>query len=152
MYEEKKKVMIIAVLLVVLAIILAVFFIRDDKKKVIERSTGFEVPSYCTIEDYRPSGSIFRRTAFEAKIRIDSVQHMNEVIEKAHQLYGDDYHEITLSEYSVQKYSLFSGVNIIPNPTSVSWVIVGRRTSGSVVMFICIENDTIPYLYVYFNK
>ena len=152
MYEDKKKVTTIVVLLVIFATVLAVFFIRDEKEKVIKRKTGFDVPSYCSIEDYRPSGSIFRRTSFEAKIRIDTVEHMNEIIQTAYGLYGDDFHEIPLSEYNIQKYSLFEGQKIIPNPSSVSWVIVGRRSPGAVVMFVCMENNSTPYLYVYYNE
>ncbi|MBR2751003.1 MAG: hypothetical protein IKD90_07720 [Clostridiales bacterium] len=152
MYEDKKKLTIIAVLLIVFAVVLGVFFVLDEKEKVIERKTGFDVPSYCTIEDYRPSGSIFRRTSFEAKIRIDTVAHMNEVIQTAHGLYGDDFHEIPLAEYNIQKYTLFSGQKIVPNPSSVSWVIVGRRSKGSVVMFVCMENSSTPYVYVYYNE
>jgi len=150
--EDRKKIIVIVALLVIFGAILAIFVIRDDKKKVIERKTDFAVPDYCTIEDYRAYGSIFRRTGFEAKMRIDSVDHMNEVIQKAFQLYGDDHHEITLQDFENQKYALFSGQKLIPNPSTISWVIVSKRAKSSVVMFVCIEGENTPYAYMYYAE
>ncbi|MBR3057326.1 MAG: hypothetical protein IKG93_05085 [Clostridiales bacterium] len=152
MRSENKKTLIIVVVMVVLAAVLAVFYIRDTKKSVIKRKTNFEVPSYCDIVDYYAYGSIFKRTGFEAKIKIDTVDHMNEVIGTAHELYGDDFHEISVYDFAIQKYSLFSGQKLIPNPTVVSWVIVGKVGSGSVVMFVDVEENNIPYAYLYYAE
>ena len=150
MEYNKKIVTTLVALLLVLGIVVAVMFIRDDKESVIERKTTFSVPSYCTIEDYRAYGSMFNRSGFEAKIRIDNVQHMNELILKMNTLLGDDYHEISLAEYNITKYDLFQKEKLIPNPSSVSWVIVGPITRGSLVIFMCIENTADYYMYMYY--
>ncbi len=149
---NKKTVPILIVLIVAMGIVLAVFFIRDRKTSVIERKTNYKLPDYCTIEDYVGYGSIFNRTGFEVKVKIDTVEHMNEVITTLYGLYGADHHEIEISDFEVQKYSLFSGQKLIPNPTTVSWVIVGRLATGSVVGFVDLEGSAEPYLYMYYAE
>ena len=150
--ESKKRTTVIVVIFVVLAILLAVFFIRDDKKKVIERKTGYSVPDNYTIEKYVGYGSIFNRTGFEARIVMDSTEHMNETIAQLNGLLGDDYHEISLDEYAIQKYSLFANQKLVPSPTSVSWVIVGNAGAGKLVAFVCIENQTQNVMYLYYAE
>lgn len=152
MDRNRKITPIMIMIILVLGIVLAVFFVHDRKTSVIERKTEYSVPEYCTIEEYVGYGSIFNRTGFEFKAKIDSVEHMNDVITALHGLYGDDHHEIDISEFNVQKYSLFSGQKIIPNPSTISWVIVGRLAEGSVVGFVDIENTTQPYLYMYYAE
>ena len=149
---NKKTATVMITIIVALAIVLAVFFIRDSKNSVIERKTGYSVPNYCTIEDYIGYGSIFNRTGFELKAKIDTIDHMNEVITALHELYGDDHHEIELSEFNIQKYSLFSGQQLIPNPSAISWVIVGKVEKGSVVGFVDLEDTNQPYLYMYYAE
>ncbi|MBR5974181.1 MAG: hypothetical protein IK020_03260 [Clostridiales bacterium] len=150
MNNNKRSIILISVL-VVLGIILIIFKVLDGKRNVIERKTGYEVPSYFTIEKYVAYGSMFHRTGFEAKIKIDSVEHMNETIDQMHQKLGDNHHEIDLSEYNIEKYALFSGEKLIPEPSTTSWVIVGPAGSGTLVVFMCIENQLDPYMYMYYN-
>ena len=149
---NKRTVPVMIAIIVALGVVLAVFFIRDGKTSVIERKTSYKLPDYCTIEEYVGYGSIFNRTGFEFKAKIDSVEHMNDVITTLHGLYGDDHHEIDISEFNIQKYSLFASQKIIPNPSTVSWVIVGRLAEGSVVGFVDIEDTTQPYLYMYYAE
>jgi hypothetical protein len=151
MRDNRKTTILLVSVLAVLAIVFIVFKVLDSEKRVIKRKTGYEVPSYCTIEKYVGYGSMFNRKGFEAKIRIDTVEHMNEVIEVMHDKLGDNHHEIGLSEYNIEKYSLFSGEKLIPNPTTVSWVIVGPAGSGTLVVFVCVENQIEPYMYMYYN-
>lgn len=139
-------------IVLVLGIVLTFFFVRDRKTSVIERKTNFALPDYCTIEKYVGYGSIFNRTGFEFKAKIDTVEHMNEVITMLHGLYGDDHHEIDISEFNIKKYSLFAGQKIIPSPSTISWVIVGRLEKGSVVGFVDIEDTTQPCLYMYYAE
>ena len=150
--DRKKQTIIMIVLLVVLGGVLLFFFIRDDKKSVIERKTGYELPSYCTIEKYVAYGSIFNRTGFEAKIRIDNNTNMNATIMQMYEKLGEDHHEITLQEFNVEKYSLFADQKLVPEPTTVSWVIVGKAGKGSLVVFMCIENQTECYMYMYYAE
>ena len=152
MDTKRRATPIMIVIILVLGIVLTVFFIHDRKNSVIERKTGYSLPDYCTIEEYVGYGSIFNRTGFEFKAKIDSVEHMNEVITTLHKLYGDDHHEIDLSEFNIKKYSLFAGQKIIPKPTTISWVIVGRLEKGSVVGFVDIEDTTQPYVYMYYAE
>ncbi|MBO4687766.1 MAG: hypothetical protein J5636_04570 [Clostridiales bacterium] len=150
MKDNKRAIFLISVLLV-LGIVLIVFKVLDSKERVIERKTGYAVPDYCTIEKYIAYGSMFNRKGFEAKIRIDTPEHMNEIIDQMHLKLGDNHHEIDVAEYNIEKYSLFSGEKLIPEPTTISWVIVGPAGSGTLVVFMCIENQIEPYMYMYYN-
>ena len=150
MKSGKKNIIMLSVLLVLVAV-LVVFFVLDRKESVIERKTGYSIPSYCKIEKYVAYGSLFKRTGFEAKVRIDSADNMNVVISDMYTMLGDDYPEIDLEEYNTEKYALFSGTKLMPDPTSTSWVIVGPAKSGTLVCFVCVENMTDCYMYMYYN-
>ena len=150
--KDNKKTIVLIVALVVLLAVFVVFSVLDRKESVIKRKTGYEVPDYCTIEKYVAYGSIFNRKGFEAKIRIDTVEHMNEVITVMFEKLGDNQHEIELAEYNIEKYSLFSGQKLVPEPTTTSWVIVGDAGSGKLVVFVCVENQLDPYMYMYYNE
>lgn len=156
--RKNRTVYILIALLLILGAVLLVFTIRDNKKSVIKRKTGYSVPSEYTIEKYCSYGSIFNRTGFEAKIRIDTPEHMDDTIVQLVEMLGDDYHEIELSEYNITKYSLFSDQKIIPEPETISWVIVGPAKSGTLVCFLDIEHDESSaehvdkyYMYMYYN-
>ena len=149
--RDNKKTVILISLLVVLGIVLIIFKVLDSKERVIKKKTGYDVPDYCTIEKYVAYGSMFNRKGFEAKIRIDTPEHMNEIILQMHEKLGDNYHEIDVAEYNIEKYSLFSGEKLIPEPSTTSWVIVGPAGSGTLVVFMCIENQLEPYMYMYYN-
>ena len=152
MMKNNKMVIALIVLLVILGGVLAFFFIRDRKMAVIERKTGIDIPSYCDLKEYVAYGSLFNRTGFEAKFQIDSADHINELIVMMNQKLGDDYHEIELKDYNVEKYSLFSGQKLVPNPSATSWVIVGYCKSGTLVVFMDIENDSELDMYMYYNE
>jgi hypothetical protein len=150
MRSGKKNIIMISVLLVLVSVLI-VFFVLDQKERVIKQKTGYSIPSYCKIEKYVAYGSLFHRTGFEAKVRIDSADNMNVVITDMQAMLGDDYHEISLADYSAEKYALFSGTKLIPDPTSISWVIVGPVKSGTLVCFVCVENMADCYMYMYYN-
>jgi hypothetical protein len=139
-----------------LGITLIVFAIIDnDKKGMIEKKTGYSVPSEFKIEKFVKYGSLFKRTGFEAKIRIDTADHLEETIVTLQGMLGDDYHEISLADYNIEKYSLFSGTKLVPEPVEISWVIVGPAKSGTLVCFLDIEHDEtedhVFYMYMYYN-
>lgn len=156
MMKKNKTIIILAALLVVLGTILLVFVIRDSNKKdLIERKTGYSLPDYCTIEDFVKYGSIFNRKRFEAKVRIDNVDHLEETIATLQGMLGDDYHEIPLSEYNIEKYSMFSDQKLIPEPIEVSWVIVGYAKDGTLVCFLDIEEEEGAHvfnMYMYYEE
>ena len=108
-------------------------------------------PVILVVDDTPMNLKVVQGLLKQTKIRIDTVEHMNEVIEVMHDKLGDNHHEIGLSEYNIEKYSLFSGEKLIPNPTTVSWVIVGPAGSGTLVVFVCVENQIEPYMYMYYN-
>lgn len=149
--DSKRKLTAMVVILLALIGVFAIFKARDQEKRVIARKTGYDLPDYCSIEKYIPYGSMFNRKGFEAKIKIDTADNMSQVISDMNQLLGDDYGEITLAEYNVIKYDLFGSTKLVPAPTATSWEIVGRVKSGSLVVFICIENELDFYMYMYYN-
>ncbi|MBP5416071.1 MAG: hypothetical protein J6Y58_00945 [Clostridiales bacterium] len=154
--KKNKTIIILAALLVVLGTILLVFVIRDNNKKaLIERKTGYSLPDYCTIEDFVKYGSIFNRKRFEAKVRIDNADHLEETINTLQGMLGDDYHEIPLDEYNVEKYSMFSDQKLVPEPIEVSWVIVGYAKDGVLVCFLDIEEEEGAHvfnMYMYYEE
>ena len=154
--NKNRTVIVMIALLVILGSVLLFFVIRDgDKKGMIKRKTGYSVPSEFKIEKFVKYGSLFKRTGFEAKIKIDNSDHLEETIVTLQSMLGDDYHEISLSDYNIEKYSLFSGTKLVPNPTEISWVIVGPCESGTLVCFLDIEHDEeeehVFYMYMYYN-
>lgn len=150
--ESNRKTKVMIILLVILVGVFVAFKILDRKKSVIERKTGFEVPSYCSIEEYIAGGSMFHRNSFEAKIRIDNSDHMFEVINQLHELLGENHDEIQLAEFNRIKYQLFAGMKLIPNPSSSCWESVGTGKDGDIVVFVCIENNVDYYLYMYYSE
>lgn len=139
-------------LLVVLIAVFVVFKVLDKHERVIERKTGFDVPEYCTIEEYVAGGSLFHRKSFETKIRIDTSDHMFEIIAQLHDMLGENHDELSLSEFNSIKYQLFEGMKLIPNPSSSCWESVGDVKDGKLVVFICIENDADYFLYMYYSE
>ena len=152
MGSSKKTTVILIALVILLGITFVVFKVLDQKKRVIERKTGYDVPNYCTIEKYVAGGSMFHRNSFEAKIRIDTSDHMFEVINEFHEILGENHDEIELSRFNIIKYELFGSCKLIPNPTSSSWEAVGKVKDGDLVVFVCLENNTDPYLYMYYAE
>lgn len=151
MMKNNKVVIVLIALLVILGGVLVFFVIRDRKMAVIERKTGIDIPSYCDLKEYVAYGSLFNRTGFEAKFEIDSADHINELIVLMNNTLGDDYHEIEPKDYNVEKYSLFSGQKLVPDPCETSWVIVGPCKNGTLVVFMDIENEYELYMYMYYN-
>ncbi len=151
MMKNNRVVIVLISLIVLLGGILVFFLIRDRKMAVIERKTGIDIPDYCDLKEYVSYGSLFNRTGFEAKFQVDSGDHTNELIVQMNNVLGDDYHEIELKDYNIEKYSLFSGQKLVPNPSTTSWVIVGPCKAGTLVVFMDIENDTELYMYMYYN-
>ena len=154
--NKNRTVIVMIALLVILGSVLLFFVIRDgDKKGMIKRKTGYSVPSEFKIEKFVKYGSLFKRTGFEAKIKIDNSDHLEETIVTLQSMLGDDYHEISLSDYNIEKYSLFSGTKLVPNPTEISRVIVVPGESGTLVCFLDIEHDEeeehVFYMYMYYN-
>ena len=149
--KNNRVVIVLISLIVLLGGILVFFLIRDRKMAVIERKTGIDIPDYCDLKEYVSYGSLFNRTGFEAKFQVDSGDHTNELIVQMNNVLGDDYHEIELKDYNIEKYSLFSGQKLVPNPSTTSWVIVGPCKAGTLVVFMDIENDTELYMYMYYN-
>ncbi|MBO4927153.1 MAG: hypothetical protein J5379_02750 [Clostridiales bacterium] len=149
--DSGKRNTILIVLLLILGAIMIFLLVRDRKESVISRKTGYSIPDYCTVEKYEAYGSIFNRPRFEAKIKIDTPEHMGDVIVDMNRLLGDDYHEIPLAEYNIEKYSLFADQKLMPEPTGTSWVIVGKAGQGTLVVFVCQESQNYCYMYMYYN-
>ncbi len=152
MRSNRKTTIILIVLIIILSATFVVLKVLDQKERVIKRKTGYDIPDYCTIEKYVAGGSIFHRNSFEAKIRIDTSDHMFEVVSQMHDIIGENHDEIELSKFNVIKYELFGSCKLIPSPTSTSWEAVGEVKDGSLVVFVCVENDTDPYLYMYYAE
>ena len=157
MMNRNRTIIIMAAILVILGVTMLVFVIRDnDKKGMIERKTGYSVPSDFKIEKFVKYGSLFKRTGFEAKILIDTHEHLEETIVTLRNMLGDDYHEIPLKEYNISKYSLFSDTKLVPEPVEISWVIVGPSKSGTLVCFLDLEeiepdHNIEYYMYMFYN-
>ena len=151
MMKNNKMVIVLIALLVLLGGVLVFFLIRDRKMAVIERKTGIDIPEYCDLKEYVSYGSLFNRPGFAAKFEVDSADHINELLVMMNNYLGDDYHEIELKDYNIEKYSLFSGQKLVPEPSATSWVIVGPCKSGTLVVFMDIEHDSELDMYMYYN-
>lgn len=146
---------IVLVCLTVVLLLGAFFmFFNDRNSAVLDRTLQYELTDDMQIVQMKKHGSVFSRSSYEARIRIDA-NNPEAVVERIATAYDFAGALFPPLEYADLATQIFDGITIIPHPeekTSV-WVMSCIDDNGHEITHImCAEGPGEAYLYIYYNK
>ena len=141
-------------LTLILIIAMGVMFFNDRNSAVLERTLQYELTDDMQIVQMKKHGSIFSRSAYEARIRIDAdnPEAAVELISEAYDFGGAVFPPPDYEDLASQ---IFDGIDIIPHPeeNTAVWVMSCRDDNfHEVTHIMCAEGTGEAYLYIYYNK
>ena len=150
----KKRVIILIVILVLVIGATVGGFMYDRSDRLIARTTGIMFEEGYDIVTIHKHGFLFRRTGYEAKVRVPHDDPMT-VIDAIYEMYDAEGAFLTYAEYYALSNQIFAGESIVPKVESGTnvWTCGIEFDDKQNLYFVLVSEDPQnAYLYIYYSR
>jgi len=156
---QKKTDIILIVVTVILVGVLIGGFVYDRNEALIKRTNVVALVGdpNLEIEKMNKVGFLYRRAAYEARVRIKDKSWSQYIIRIA-ETYGGEGRMFDYNQYKEYETDALSSVSIKPDPRTDSfiWVLgvpLKENSNESIVYIVTVEGDDHDaYIYLYYSR